>query len=1055
MDTKFFTNDETGTLYDRFNQTLKHTKHFDILVGYFRSSGFHRLYKEFEKIEKVRILVGLNVDRKIIDALEYVKSSENKNLFSSSDAIKLSLTEKVCEEIEMAEDTKDVEHGILKFIKFIKDEKIEIKAHPSQNIHAKVYIMRHPEDAMDYGRIITGSSNFSENGLVEQSEFNVELKDRPDVEYALEKFEKLWIEGIDISNDYLDIVKNKSSLRDDITPYDLYLKFLYEYFKEEINDDKNLSLSLPEGFMDLEYQRQAVNNVRRILNNYNGAFISDVVGLGKTFITALLLQTYEKEKKLILCPPTLMEAWKEALRDFKVVDWEVESTGMLPKVYSKNFDKYDMIIIDEAHNFRNEMSQQYEYLHAVCKNKKVVLVSATPLNNSIKDIENLLSLFLNMKDSPIPGIRNLTRFFQVMNKRVNTNIKGTEEYIEDVKSASSEIREKILSELMVRRTRTDIKKYFSEDIKKQGLSFPTIEKPQRVLYNFDSKTEGVFNETLELISKLSYSRYKPLTKLKKPLETFLETSQKNATGFMKCLLLKRLESSFEAFKKTISRFILSHNDFVKMIDDGTVYIGNNKVSEWLNNDDFEKIQEKIEQEDLKKYTSEEFKPELKNDILGDVVILQKIEELWKNINIDPKLESFYEYVKNNNFENKKLIIFTESKETAEYIYQKFYKEYGSKVFCCSGGGGILNNTHMGISIAKDYIEASFNPNYKDDKDDTIQILITTDILSEGVNMHKANMLVNYDLPWNPTRILQRVGRINRVGTKHNSVHIFNIFPTSESDKHLGLEDNIISKINAFHSALGEDAKYLSEERESLEQHGILGDKLFKDIENITNESGEEESPRLKYLNIIRKVRDENLDLYERIKFFPRKIRSSQRNHGIQTNSLLTFFRKGVIKRFVFCGDKIGVKELDFNEAVKKIEAKKSETSLKLNEDFYDLIKSNKEYLVEKLNEDAVFEEVKERGGSNIKNIISRLNLELKNPVLTDIEYDLVKNTLKALETSGVSKFTAKKIWTDIKDGKSILRTIEENKKSISIRAKSSKEEAKNEVVLSKFFVGDK
>jgi superfamily II DNA/RNA helicase len=1055
MDSKFFTNKPNQTLYDRFNQALKHTEHFDILVGYFRSSGFFRLKHQFDNINKIRILVGLNVDNKIMDSIDIINKTADEFKFLSDDKVKEKAEIKICEEIELAEDSYEVEKGITDFIKFIKSGKIEIKAHPSQNIHAKVYIMRHPEDSLDFGRVITGSSNFSDNGLASQREFNVELKDRPDVEFALNQFEELWNEGVDISQDYVNIIENKSSLREDITPYDLYIKFLYEYFKEEINDDKNISLKTPEGFMELDYQKNAVNNARRILNNYSGVFLSDVVGLGKTFITALLLQTYTKEKKLILCPPTLKDGWENALRDFSVVDFKVESTGMLHKIAEKNFNQYDIIIIDEAHSFRNDMSQQFEYLHAICKNKKVILVSATPLNNSIKDIENLLSLFLNMKDSPISGLRNLTKFFQVLQKRIKDCPKGSQEYIDSVRSTSSEVREKILSELMVRRTRTDIKKYFSKDIKNQGLSFPTIEKPERIIYNFDKKTDNIFNETLQLISKLSYSRYKPLVYLKEPLEMFEQTSQENAKGFMKVLLLKRLESSFEAFKMTIDRFIQSHNSFIKMFNDGTVYIGNNKVFDWIESDDFEKIESKIENEDLKEYKSDEFNDGLMTALSSDLNILLEIKKLWGAMTKDPKIDSFIKYIKDNQLDKNKLIVFTESKETADYLYSSLYNDYQSSVMSFSGSGGYINNKILDVLTAKDHIEANFNPSYKNsDLKDDIRILITTDILAEGVNMHRANLLINYDLPWNPTKILQRVGRVNRVGTKHKKVHIFNIFPTSESDKHLGLEDNIISKINAFHSALGEDAKYLSEDREVIEQHGLLGDKLFDNIDNAKVEE-DDESPRLKYLNIIRNIRDNDEELYVKIKNFPKKIRSTQRNHGIETDSLLTFFRKGVLKRFIWTGDRTGTEELTFEGAISKLEVKKSESALKLNDNFYNLIQKNKEYLAELTKGEEHLSEQVEKGRSNIKTIIERLSIEMKSPTWTDDEYFKIKDAKKAFEDGAVSKFTAKKMMADIKSNKSsIIKILDDYKKFINIRETIKKSEAQNEVVLSKLFKGE-
>ena len=220
-------------------------------------------------------------------------------------------------EFENSEDNSEIEKAVSEFRRFIQEGKLEIRAFP-EKIHAKVYITRYRKDDRDFGSVITGSSNFSENGLKANREFNVELKDRPDVEFALKRFEELWKQGTDITQDYIDTIDNHTWLNTNITPYEIYLKLLYEYFKEDINFDKENNFMLPDDFMELEYQKQAVASAKKILNNYNGVFLADVVGLGKTYITALLLQQLSTERKLILCPPVLQGSWKNAMRDFRV-----------------------------------------------------------------------------------------------------------------------------------------------------------------------------------------------------------------------------------------------------------------------------------------------------------------------------------------------------------------------------------------------------------------------------------------------------------------------------------------------------------------------------------------------------------------------------------------------------------------------------------------------------------------------------------------------------------------------------------------------------------------
>jgi hypothetical protein len=215
-----------------------------------------------------------------------------------------------------------------------------IKAYPSGNLHAKVYISRFGEDDRDFGRVITGSSNFSESGMVANREFNVELKDRSDVEFALTQFEELWKDAVDLSREYVDTIFEKTWLNDQITPYHLYLKFLYEYFKEDINIDQDFETYLPEGFMELDYQKQAVISAKKILDAYNGVFLSDVVGLGKTFISALLAQQL-RGKILIICPPVLKEYWEDTFFEFGVRGFRVESLGKLDQIIKDGAEKYD------------------------------------------------------------------------------------------------------------------------------------------------------------------------------------------------------------------------------------------------------------------------------------------------------------------------------------------------------------------------------------------------------------------------------------------------------------------------------------------------------------------------------------------------------------------------------------------------------------------------------------------------------------------------------------------------------------------------------------------
>lgn len=414
-DLKFFTNESERDLYTRFATILKsNTQFFDVLVGYFRSSGFFKLYEALEAVEKIRILVGLSVDKFTVKIIDHAKQEEITTGLSSNEG-KAVLIEEVKTEFEQTDTSSEIEKGVRIFIDWLKSGKLEMRMYTEAPIHAKVYIMRKdPVKVPDmFGSVITGSSNFSEAGLVNNLEFNVELKDAPDVQFALNRFEILWEKGVDIRETYIEAVEENTWMKDDITPYQLYLKTIYEFFKEEINADKeSFETLLPDGYMRLQYQIDAVTQARKKLDAYNGVFISDVVGLGKTYICAMLANSFKRDTyKLFICPPVLVDYWRGVLQEFDVSRCDVESLGKLDRIIEKGTDKYSYIFIDEAHRFRNSATESFTQLHQICRGKKVVLISATPINNYTSDIENQIYLFQSKQSGTINGIKNIEGFF--------------------------------------------------------------------------------------------------------------------------------------------------------------------------------------------------------------------------------------------------------------------------------------------------------------------------------------------------------------------------------------------------------------------------------------------------------------------------------------------------------------------------------------------------------------------------------------------------------------------------------------------------------------------
>ncbi len=1021
-DLTFFTNDQNQTLLDRFRATLSDTRLFDVLVGYFRSSGFYQLYDSIEPIDKTRILVGLGIDdesSRAINAyrtqsvLDFESYKNAKNLFQNT----------LIHEIEHAEESDEkLELGLKKFIEFLQADcpdpvgdmkdggngkKLQLRAFPTKNIHAKVYIGRFAPTDRDLGFVITGSSNFSYAGLVANREFNVELRQRRDVEFALAQFEELWQQSVDISDEFVDTIQKKTWLNDSITPYELYLKLIYEYLQEDINLQDNIEIFLPDGFMSLQYQQQAVQQAIKKLNEYNGVFLADVVGLGKTFIAAQLLQQL-KGRILVICPPVLKSYWEESLHDFRVPA-RVESLGKLEKVIRFGLDRFDYIVVDEAHRFRNENTRSFADLLDICRGKKVILVTATPLNNTIDDIFAQLKLFQAPKNSTIPGIPNLERFFAALRGRFKGLDRTDPAYKETIREVSRDIRERILKHVMVRRTRADVVTYFKKDTENQGLFFPEVQDPRRIVYEFEGRLEGIFNQTISLLQEFRYTRYIPLLYYagSKQLSEFERQQQRNVGGFMKGILIKRLESSFYAFRKSIRRFIESYERFIAMCDGGTIYISKDiDVYDLLDNDDVDLLEHYVEEEKAQKYRSEDFRLEFQTDLHHDLQLLGQIEHLWRDVDLDPKFDAFRSQLKKDDILKNRLVVFSESRETGEYLFARLNEQYSGRVMFFSSRGGQFGAppvTHN-PALARDLIKTAFDPNQKV-SDETLRILITTDVLSEGINLHRGNVLINYDLPWNPTRVLQRAGRINRLGTEHSSIFIYNFFPTTQADSHLGLEANITNKIQMFHDILGEDAKYLSDGEE------IGSQELFETLNRKQLYTGEEEEgdSELKYLELMRMIRDNQPELFEKMKRLPKKARSGRQVDGLTADQLVSFFRIGPLKKF-YCNQAGASSEITFFEAVNLLECTPETHRQAIPKQYYHWLETNKQRFAQ----DTLFDDEPLQSGGGRSNV-TYIEKRLKDKVFrtyqkfTDSDEEFIAG-VKAMMAQGLmAKKTAQTI----------------------------------------------
>lgn len=1026
MSTKFFTNQDSNTLLTKFKGIFEHNtdiENFDALVGYFRASGYFKVRPFLENVPFIRILVGIDVDK-------ILAKYQSKGLLFQGDANQtlIEFLTEIKSDIQDADYNQEIEEGILQFIEDIATQKIEIKAHPSKKLHAKIYIFK-PKGWNEHksGTVITGSSNLTENGLGGTDnfnyEFNVQLNDYDDVKFATEEFERLWIEGITILPVEINKVKKETFLNDTFTPFEVYIKFLIEYYGKSVEFDPNSVTDLPDGFKKLSYQVDAVNEGYKLLEKHNGFFLSDVVGLGKTVVGTLIAKKFFYSNDfpshisniLIVVPPALKENWEETLDKFQLHNYKIVTNGSLHKI--TDAEKYDLIIVDEAHKFRNDTAEAYNELQKICKtktkrrlkdgskaDKKVMLISATPLNNRPEDIANQVYLFQDSKDSSLE-ISNLQHFFRkhiddYKKLKDNPDIKMVQE---GVKEIYKEIREKVIQPLTVRRTRSDLNEHdlYKNDLDEQGIVFPDIEKPKKIFYELDDELDALYDKTMLLLSHekhgIKYLRYQAIRYLKadkKSKYKNADVASQALAKLMKTLLVKRIDSSFHAFKQSLNRFTLATEAMTKMFEKGTIFIAPNlNVNEYVMEEREDELLTKMiamqaTDPTIEICSADDFVAGFCEGLVRDFEILTELNKSWQKVNQDPKLDEFIrrldtELLQKDINPAQKLVVFSESKETTTYLVKKL-KEKGRE--------DILEVHSDNRDKLKQTIRENFDANipreqYKSD----FNIIIATEVLAEGVNLHRSNVVLNYDTPWNSTRLMQRIGRVNRIGSVAPKVYIFNFYPTAKVNSDIELEKKAIMKLQAFHSALGEDSEIYSPDEET-QSFGLFE----KDVD-------EDKDEKLGFLMELRKFKSESPELFRKIQNMPLRARVGRKDR-LKNNSTICFIRNQRRDAFYLVKPDKTFEELSFVETAKEFYAVASEQGIPLHENHHEQVSQAITDFHEKIQQEIASTQVVDTTqGPNEKKALAYLDGFLTFPFASDQEKRLIKAAKQAIKLGRFQK----------------------------------------------------
>ncbi|MFR9498093.1 MAG: helicase-related protein, partial [Rikenellaceae bacterium] len=915
---------------------------------------------------KIQILVGINIDN--------IFRRHNKSLLflageKVSDEAREQYRRDFIEDVRSAGYYKDIEQGILQLADDLKDGTVELKIHPTRDLHAKFYLFL-PEKHTQHsdGWVIMGSSNLSDSGLglteSPRYELNVSMKDFDDVAFCKSEFDKLWKEGLPINFEDIVEFKAQTHLGQNPTPYELYLKLLIDYFGEQVEDD--FSLDVPDGFKDLKYQRDAVSQGYQMLIKNNGFFLADVVGLGKTVIATMIAKRFIDEngirdsRLLVVYPPALATNWRDTFDKFKISrNTDFISCGSLDKILDgdgnyRAVEEYDLVLVDEAHRFRSDSSQMYDALQRICKadreyvgrvgdkQKKVMLISATPLNNRPDDLYNLLMLFQDKRKCNIDGVPNLQNYFapRIATYKELTSSKNESVDVNAIKELYNDIRSKVIDKITVRRTRENIVNYedYKADLTAQGIIFPKIERPREVEYILHNDLKALFENTmLTLTEELHYARYKAIEALNDDIKEAkypnAEATSRSLATIYRTHMVKRLESSFYALRRSLHNLRRATQGMVKMFDADKVIIAPDLKVKELQDKGFELddiIEKGIEKfgigEKFNVYKTSDFRDDFIEDLKFDISTLDNLIEQWEQVEDDPKLDRFVEYLESQIFNAKenptgKVVVFSESKDTITYLTEQLTARLNRK--------DILSISSENRKREFDIIRENFDANYSGKQSDKFNIIISTDVLAEGVNLHRANVIVNYDTPWNATRLMQRIGRVNRIGSVAGTIVNYMFYPSAEGDAQIKLYKNALAKLQGFHSAYGEDSQIYSKE-EIVEQFELFNTNIGDDVDR-----------SLELLKVIRDFRTSKPEEYERIKELPIKSRTgrsiAKSGKPLSENSSLIYVASPYKKEF-YKIENGAISDMGFLDVIELFEATPDEPSVELPDSHYQHVK---------------------------------------------------------------------------------------------------------------------
>ncbi len=878
-----------NVLGDELKNAFETAYKADLCVGYFNLRGWTTFAKDVDNFvggdnAQCRLIIGMQPTPQQLIKQRYAKNSPSLMDNQTAHGLKRELAEDFRTQLTVGFPKNTDETTLKQLADQLRTDKLKIRLFVAHPLHAKLYLI-HRHDKFSPILSYLGSSNLTFSGLSAQGELNVDIPDKDAAAKLVDWFEARWNARfcLDISQELIDIIDESWAMPK--LPYYIYLKMVY-HLSSEVREGFS-EFKIPYIFQKelLAFQAEAVKIAAHYVTKRNGVLIGDVVGLGKTMTATALIKLFDEDfgfETLILCSKNLTQMWEDYAHRYGISRVKVLSQSRAIKELP-NLRRYRLVVIDESHNLRNRDGKTYkaiaDYIHR--NHSKVVLLSATPYNKSYADLSGQLALFIDDEEdlgiSPETYIREMGGHDE-FKSRFQTSPRALSAFN---KSQHADDWRELMRLFLVRRTRGFIKKHYSifdDEKQRYYLEFSNgtrnyfpnrIAKKVEYPFNEHDKNDPyaqLYSETIvEIIDQLNLPRYGLLDDLNAHLKTpatvaeqgvieNLTRAGKRLKGFARTNLFKRLESGGEAFLLSIYRHIMRNalfsyalkNEFEIPIGQQESALLDSFITDEtdLESGDFEitfhsdlekyetdaaLIYEQIKTTQFKKFDwlrSDLFTENLALKLTADSealnFILQKVPQ-WLPEN-DRKLQALRELL-NVTHADEKILIFTQFADTADYL-ERYFKKLGVLELACVTGKN-KNPTEIACRFSPKSNQHKIKP------EDELRILITTDVLSEGQNLQDAHIVVNYDLPWAIIRLIQRAGRVDRIGQQAETILCYSFLPEDGVEKIIKLRTRLMQRIEQNADVVGSDEQFFDGDPVSLHD-------LYSEKNNIFDEYEDEE-----------------------------------------------------------------------------------------------------------------------------------------------------------------------------------------------------------------------